>query len=196
MSAGNGRTIERRIRISRRDGGSARCSGSRVRVRRRNFSPHTPPSTTPLTLNAISPRPKRITCFALRLWTRGGRRSQRPDCSLRRQTFALAHPASILTSLALDLWLDRGAAACFIAIVILAKRRLACRQHHHLRALRKLGAKVLGFAVRFLGVPLSCSVHWIAAGGARRHSKTSGLDEQLRTAIERLAARRPILQCI
>jgi transposase-like protein len=29
-----------RIRISRRDGGSARCSGSRVRVRRRNFSPH------------------------------------------------------------------------------------------------------------------------------------------------------------
>ena len=55
---------------------------------------------------------------------------------------------------------------------------------------------MLGFALRFLGVPLSYSVHWIAAGGARRHSKTSGLDQQLRIAIERLAARRPILQCI
>ena len=59
MSAGDGRTIERRIRISRRGGGSARCSGSRVRVRRRNFSPRTPRSTTPLTSNVISPRPKR-----------------------------------------------------------------------------------------------------------------------------------------
>jgi transposase-like protein len=46
MSAGDGRTIGPRIRISRRDGGSARCSGSRVRVRRRNFSPRTPLSTT------------------------------------------------------------------------------------------------------------------------------------------------------
>ena len=33
-----GRTIGPRIRISQRDGGSARCSGSRVPVRRRNFS--------------------------------------------------------------------------------------------------------------------------------------------------------------
>ena len=85
--------------------GSARCSGSRVRVRRRNFSPHTPPSTTPLTPNAISPRPKRITCFALRLWTRGGRWSQRPDCSLRRQTSRsprsdVTKPARGLTRLA------------------------------------------------------------------------------------------------
>ena len=68
----------------------------KTRVRRRNFSPHTPPSTTPLTPNAISPRPKRITCFALRLWTRGGRRSQRPDCSLRRQNLR-ARPRSDVT---------------------------------------------------------------------------------------------------
>jgi putative transposase len=37
MSAGDGGTIKRRIRISRRGGGSARCRGSRVRVRRRKF---------------------------------------------------------------------------------------------------------------------------------------------------------------
>jgi hypothetical protein len=37
MSAGDGRTIERRIRISQRGGGSARCSGSRA-----GFSPEIP----------------------------------------------------------------------------------------------------------------------------------------------------------
>ena len=50
-----------------------------LRVPRRNFSPRTPPSTTPSTSNAISPRPKRTACFALRRWTRGGRRSQPPN---------------------------------------------------------------------------------------------------------------------
>src|SRR5208337_222333 len=39
-SAGFGRTIEPRIHISRRGGGSARCSGSRARVQPRNFFPH------------------------------------------------------------------------------------------------------------------------------------------------------------
>jgi hypothetical protein len=75
------RTIGLRIRISRRGGGSARCSGSRVRVRRRNFSPCTPLSTTPLTSNAISRRPKRTAPFAPRRWTRGAQQSQRPDNS-------------------------------------------------------------------------------------------------------------------
>src|SRR5271157_3513791 len=37
MSAGDGRTIELRIRISRRGGASARCSGSRARGQPRNF---------------------------------------------------------------------------------------------------------------------------------------------------------------
>jgi hypothetical protein len=36
MIAGDGRTTEQRIRISRHDGGNARCSGSRVRVRPRS----------------------------------------------------------------------------------------------------------------------------------------------------------------
>jgi len=81
ISAGDGRTIERRIRISRRCGGSARCSRSRVRVRRRNFSPRTPRSTTPLTSNVISPRPKRTARFAPRRWTLGAAWSQRPDRS-------------------------------------------------------------------------------------------------------------------
>ena len=53
----------------------------RVRVRRRNSSPRTPPSTTSLTSNAISPRPKRTARFAPRRWTRGAPRSQRPDNS-------------------------------------------------------------------------------------------------------------------
>ena len=66
MSAGDGRTTELRIRISRRGGGSARCSGSRARVQPRNFFPHTPPSTIPSTSNAISLQPKRTACFALR----------------------------------------------------------------------------------------------------------------------------------
>src|SRR5208282_2363712 len=48
-SAGDGRTIELRIRTSRRGGGSARCSGSRARVQPRNFFQPTPPSTTPST---------------------------------------------------------------------------------------------------------------------------------------------------
>jgi putative transposase len=39
------------------------------------------PSTTPLTSNAISPRPKRTARFAPRRWTPGAPRSQRPDNS-------------------------------------------------------------------------------------------------------------------
>ena len=66
MSAGDGRTTELRILISRRGGGSARCSGSRARVQPRNFFQPTPPSTIPSTSNAISPQPKRTACFALR----------------------------------------------------------------------------------------------------------------------------------
>src|SRR5271169_4625107 len=52
MSAGDGRTIELRIHISRRGGGSARCSGSRARVQPRNFFPPTPPSP------ALAPGPR------------------------------------------------------------------------------------------------------------------------------------------
>ena len=64
-SAGDGRTIELRIRISRRGGGSARCSGSRARVQPRNFFQPTPPSTAPSTSNAISSPPKRTARFAV-----------------------------------------------------------------------------------------------------------------------------------
>ena len=66
MTAGDGRTIELRIRISRRGGESARCSGSRARVQPRNFFLRTPPSTTLSTSNAISLQPKRTAPFALR----------------------------------------------------------------------------------------------------------------------------------
>ena len=60
----------------------------------------------------------------------------------------------------------------------------------------KSGSKSARFRTTLFGVPLSCSVDWIAAGGARRHSRTSGFDQQPRIIIERPAARRPILQCM
>jgi hypothetical protein len=53
MSADDGRTIERRIRISRPDGGSARCNVSRAPALRRNSCQRMPPSSTPSTSSAI-----------------------------------------------------------------------------------------------------------------------------------------------
>jgi hypothetical protein len=53
-TADDGRTIGPRIRISRPDGGSARCNASRARALRKNSSPHTPPLTTFSTSHAIS----------------------------------------------------------------------------------------------------------------------------------------------
>ena len=64
--AGDGRTIERRTRISRRGGGSARCSASRAPDQPRTSFRPMQPSTTPSTSNAISPQPKRIARFAPR----------------------------------------------------------------------------------------------------------------------------------
>jgi len=78
---GDGRTTELRIRISRRGGGSARCSGSRAPARRRNSCQHMLPSTTRSMSNAISRQPKRTARVALRRWTRGGPQSQWPDNS-------------------------------------------------------------------------------------------------------------------
>ena len=79
MSAGDGRTIALRIRISRRGGGSARCSGSRAPVQPSDFFPPTPPSTTPSTSSVISSQPGPTARFAPSRWTRGGRQSQRPN---------------------------------------------------------------------------------------------------------------------
>ena len=49
------RTIGLRIRISRRDGASARCSASNCPDQPNDSCPFTPPSTTPSTSSAISP---------------------------------------------------------------------------------------------------------------------------------------------
>ena len=65
-SAGDGKTIERRIHTSRPGGGSARCSASRAPAPRRSFFQPTPPSTTSSTYNAISSQPKPTVRFALR----------------------------------------------------------------------------------------------------------------------------------
>ena len=80
-NGGDGRTTEPRIRISRRGGGNARCSGSRPPAPRRNSSRAMLPSTTPSTSNAISRQPQRTARSAPRRWTRGGPQSQRPDNS-------------------------------------------------------------------------------------------------------------------
>src|SRR5271163_2625686 len=65
MSVGDGRTIGPRIRISRLDGGSARCSASRAPARRRNSSQPTPPCTTTAS-NAISCQLDHTVCSAPR----------------------------------------------------------------------------------------------------------------------------------
>src|SRR5208283_6160507 len=59
MSAVDGATIERRIRISRPDEGRGRCKGSRAWDPRKNFSQPTQPHITPSTSSAISPRQER-----------------------------------------------------------------------------------------------------------------------------------------
>ena len=64
-SAGDGRTIEQRIRIGRHGGGSARCNGSRARFQPMNFCRRMPPSTTSSASNVISLQPKRTARFAL-----------------------------------------------------------------------------------------------------------------------------------
>jgi len=54
MSAGDGRTIGPKIRISRPDGGSARCNPSRARAQPRSSSQPTLPPTILSMSNAIS----------------------------------------------------------------------------------------------------------------------------------------------
>jgi transposase-like protein len=66
MSAGDGRTIGPRIRISRPDGGSARCNVSSALALRRNSSQPTPLSTTLSTFNAISRQLNHTACYAPR----------------------------------------------------------------------------------------------------------------------------------
>jgi transposase-like protein len=66
ISAGDGRTIGPRIRISRLDGGSARCNALRARAQPRSFSQPTPPPTTLSTSNAISPQLNLTACYAPR----------------------------------------------------------------------------------------------------------------------------------
>ena len=60
------RTIGPRIRISRPDGGSARCNASRARAQPRSSSQRTPPSTTLSTANAISRQLNLTACYAPR----------------------------------------------------------------------------------------------------------------------------------
>ena len=56
----------RLIRMSRPDGGSARCNASRARAQPRSSSQRTPPSTTLSTSNAISRQLNHTACYAPR----------------------------------------------------------------------------------------------------------------------------------
>src|SRR5277367_4710074 len=73
MSAVGGRTTASRIRTSRPDAGSARCSASRARAQRKDFSPLTLPSSTPSTSNATSLPLQRTALSAPRRSARGAR---------------------------------------------------------------------------------------------------------------------------
>ena len=71
MSAGDGATIGRRIRISQPDEGKGKCRGSRAWDPRKDFSQRMPPSTTPSTFNAILFRQEHTGLFEPRLQIRG-----------------------------------------------------------------------------------------------------------------------------
>ena len=71
--AGDGAITERRTRINRPDGGSARCRGSRVRDQPNDFCPSTPPPTTPSTSSVTSSQRRHTGHSEPRPCTRGAR---------------------------------------------------------------------------------------------------------------------------
>src|SRR5271156_4404586 len=73
MTAVDGATIERRIRISQPDDESARCKGSRASDRRKDFSQCMRRPTTPSTSSAISPQQERIEPLGHRRCRRGAK---------------------------------------------------------------------------------------------------------------------------
>ena len=83
MSAVDGATIERRIRISQPGEGRGGCKGSRAWDPRKDFSQSTQPHITPSTSSAISPQQERIEPSGHRPCRRGVKSSLRrePDVS-------------------------------------------------------------------------------------------------------------------
>ena len=73
MTAVDGATTGRRIRISRRGDENARCKGSRASDRRKDFSQPTPPFKIPSTSNAISPQQERTEPSGRRRCRRGAK---------------------------------------------------------------------------------------------------------------------------
>src|ERR1017187_7177804 len=79
MSAVDGATIERRIRISRPDEGRGRCKGSRAWDPRKDFSQSTQPHITSSTSSAISPQQERTEPSGHRPCRRGVKSSLRRE---------------------------------------------------------------------------------------------------------------------
>jgi hypothetical protein len=79
MSAVDGATIERRIRINRPDDENTRCRVSRVRVQPKDFSQRTLPLTTLSTSSVISPQQERTEPSGPRRCRRGAKPSLRRE---------------------------------------------------------------------------------------------------------------------
>jgi hypothetical protein len=73
IAPADGETTGQRIRINQPDVENARCNGLGASDQHKDFSPFTPPPTTPSTFNAILSQQERTEPFEPRLWTHGGR---------------------------------------------------------------------------------------------------------------------------
>ena len=89
MSAVDGATIERRIRISQPDEGRGRCKGSRAWDPRKDFSQCMQQPTTPSTSNAISPQQERTEPSGHRPCRRGVKSSLRREPTYQEICYAL-----------------------------------------------------------------------------------------------------------
>ena len=85
MTAVDGATTGRRIRISRRGDENAGCRGSRAPDRRKDFSQPTPPSRIPSTSSATSPQRERTGHSGPRRCRRGAKPLLRPDALRARK---------------------------------------------------------------------------------------------------------------
>ena len=134
VSAVDGATIERRIRINRRDDGNARCKVSRASVQHKDFSPFTQPPTTRSTFNAISFQQGRTELFEPRPWTHGVRPLLQHEHDHQRDHSRLSFdnmtkPSAMAAAIATDARRDaRTLSGSFIAVLPLGSWSVTAKQ--------------------------------------------------------------------